>query len=85
MAPAATTAFSHGALSERKEIEIPPQIPAHSFEDSHISQGLSHHMYKLKCLEDKSEAPFLEGGVGRTAKRLKSFVVCPKDIFTKGF
>lgn len=51
MAPAAATACSQGALSQRKEIEIPPQIPAHSFEDSHIFQGLSHHMYSLKCPE----------------------------------
>lgn len=33
-------------LRERKEIEIPPQIPAGSFEDPHISQGLKH---SLKC------------------------------------
>lgn len=85
MAPATTVAFSHGALSQRKEIEIPPQIPAHSFEDSHIFQGLSHHMYSLKCLQDCSKAPFLEGCVGRTAKMLKSFVVCPTDILKKGF
>lgn len=48
---AAAAACSQGALSQRKEIEIPPQIPAHSFEDSHIFQGLSHHMYSLKCPE----------------------------------
>lgn len=48
---ATITALSQGTLSERKEIEIPPQIPARSFEDSHIFQGLSHHMYSLKCLE----------------------------------
>lgn len=42
---ATTTALSQGAPPERKEIEIPPQIPAGSFEDSHIFQGLNHHMY----------------------------------------
>lgn len=42
-------------------------------------------MYSLKCLQDCSKAPFLEGCVGRTAKMLKSFVVCPTDILKKGF